>query len=266
MARSLPNLGKLPLGGTPTGVGIGRRSAEDAEHEGRSRIDRKHDETVEKRMKESDMRDAREEDLRRHWQYYQGLYRDENVIPNVPDEYKELIDKPEYKGSRLELSKNTRIRVFRRAYHAKITFASPKIYETNANPESFWLRQHITRHYVDIDKKIHKLLLDIGHDAVRYIHGDKLNSVMQTALRRTITPGNDDDVYSFVESKVKVQSLHVGRMSHRGIMLYWRLKDELYDLDEDPGERKNLLRKKGDPPEAHAQLRAMLTWKTWGRL
>ena len=37
--------------------------------------------------------------------------------------------------------------------------------------------------------------------------------------------------------------------------------DELYDLDEDPDEKRNLLRKKGDPPEAHDQLKKML--RSW---
>ena len=37
--------------------------------------------------------------------------------------------------------------------------------------------------------------------------------------------------------------------------------DELYDLEEDPGEEHNLLRKKGDPPAVHEELeRTLRVW------
>lgn len=241
MASPLPNLGALSLAprpAAPTGYFLGRRTAKDEEREGRGRIDHAHEETVKKLLQERRFRDAKNATLRHHWQYYFGRYRNEEVLPTIPEDYKELIEKPVYEDvHQLQLVENTPMR--RRAYHAEITFESPEIYEMDVNGQHWWLLQHVTEQYVGIDRKIQQLLFDVGRDAMRYKYGDggvlgELKKHGYTGNAKFAHELASDDWLILVKPKIFTQSLHVGYSSLRGVSLYWRLADELYDYLAEP--------------------------------
>ena len=228
---SLPNLGALSL--APTGYFLGRRSAEDEEREGRGRIDHAHEKAIKEQRKRLSIRDAKNEELRHHWQYYFGRYRNEDRLPTIPEDYKELLEKPAYENvEQLQLVENTPMR--RRAYHAEITFDSPEIYHMQVHEQHWWLLQHVADQYVGVDHKIQQLLLDIGRDAMRYAYGDGLIEHMREKLGYTGSAAfahelSYDDWHMLIDPKIEAQSLHVGHSSQRGVSLYWRLADEIYD-------------------------------------
>jgi len=263
MAR-LPDLGRLPL--APTAeygderldrLALGRRTRRNGEREGRARIDRRHHDHVHRMLEArgADLAHARPDELRHHWQYFFGRYRDENQVPAAPAAYAELVGKPEYEGAgRLDVVEGTPIA--RRAYHAEITLDSPDVFEMQTHDWHWWLLQHAAHHYHGIDHKVKQLLFDLGRDAVRFKYGERANAVVRPDLveadrvvghRATdvvvVVDGvarhgaeehyayepSYDDWHMYLDERVHSESLHVGYASQGGVSMYWRVEDELYD-------------------------------------
>ena len=252
----LPNLKSLSL--AETGMGLGRRTTNDIEREGRARIEELHEDHVEQMLKDDgrDKSTARPDELRHHWQYLFGRYRDEMSIALPPDAasneglsrpIRDALGRYVYGRAKKQGTILDEAPLQERAYHAEITFDSPDVYEMQAHAYHWWLLQHVAHNFHGIDHAVQQLLHSVARDAIYFKYREKTGEVVNrdhiAAQERIDAPPAPLDPksgpfagepsqaawYHYLADRVWAQSLHVGHSSYHGISLYWRVEDEVYD-------------------------------------
>lgn len=242
------------------GVGLGRRLPSDTFDRGQARIERlRHDHVV--HMLNKDGSNASPDELRHHWQYLYGRYRDESNVPSSKtEEYAKL---PDYVKTALEKNQEPYTDVKKQttvvqgaplhepAYHAEITFASPDVYEMEAHAYHWWLLQAVAHNYHGIDLDVQEELYNLVQDAAYFTHGEglakKVHDDYVAAQQRGAAPAPPEGIdrafvgqpspaawYHYLGDRATAQSLHVGHSSYHGIALYWRLEGEVYDYLSKP--------------------------------
>lgn len=242
------------------GVGLGRRLPSDTFDRGRARIERAHHDHIVDMLKKEGS-NASPDELRHHWQYLYGRYRDENnvALSNNTKEYEQL---PDYVKTALEdeepytdVKKQTTVvqgaPLHEPAYHAEISFASPDVHEMEAHAYHWWLLQAVAHNYHGIDLDVQEELYNLVQDAAYFTHREGLAKTVHddyvAAQQRGVAPVPPEGIdraflgqpspaawYHYLGDRASAQSLHVGHSSYHGIALYWRLEGEVYDYLSKP--------------------------------